>query len=278
MKSNGRLGLGLLFVISLLGVAALSAPGASAIPGCTDNPDGTHTCTSSIPNPPGVPCPTTFNGTTSISPGLVLFIPAGSVIQSHQLILQCPGSTVTENFDPNASSPPPSSGDQTVRDDFTVTCNQGGGCAGGHQAATLEVTYSDLFGVATGPKAPPSPTDVKFDPKAEVKDFRDWTIGTENLTGYDEGLTLLAIYLEKGFSKNRSADAAAKQVPAGTLNDTMIPAGKSVTVTGRLNGRGRRALLAAGKLRVILRGTLTNSVGSTPFSAKLKLVLSKSKH
>jgi len=86
--------------------------------------------------------------------------------------------------------------------------------------------------------------------------------------------------LNDAFSKPqpRSAVSAAKgKVRMGGTLKGSHPAGLPGTLTLQLNGRAKRALLAAGKLNVTIRATISNAAGSTPFTGKLKLVAKSSK-
>ena len=247
----------LILILSLLCLAGLSVSSSgSALGDVTNNPDGSHTVTATFPNPPGFPCPSTFHGTTSTS--LSAFVPRGARIVSHQLIFNppCSGSGVTDSFNPDASEPPAAADDQTARDDFTVTCEQMGGCAVGSVSVTLEVTYFD-------PVPPPLPSDVVLPKKVGV----DPQSGKGELRIHTNGATPLAIdrpalLRQKGHSPCSRTD----HVP---LNDARP------LFNFKLNDKCLKTLDGKGKLTVRFDATLRNSAGSVPFTRKLKLVKKK---
>lgn len=251
----GKTRIGLL-IASLLCITGLSAACiTTALGDVTTNPDGSHTVTAAFPNPPGFPCPTSFNGTTSTS--MSAFVPSGARIVSHRLIFNppCPGSAVTETFNPNASDPPPAPDDQTARDDFTVTCQQMGGCAGGHVSVTLEVTYFD-------PVAPPLPQDVvipktaKVDPKSGKGELR---IRSDS---------------EIADELDRISMDALRRPCWRHYRPWRIspPEGTTGWLHFKLNERCLMTLDRKGTLRVVFDATLRNSAGHVPFTRKLKLV------
>ena len=276
--------LGLVLVTVLIGVGAGSAiaPGSAFACTATNNPDGSHTCMDTQM----VPCPTVFNGTTS---GFsVLFIPQGSPNITHTFSLACPGSGLVETFDPNASMPAPPSGDQTARDDFVATCNLMGGCAGGTQAATFSVNYFDPApppggggGTAGGSAlVPPNILDViiaskvKVDAKTGTGEVEVEYVKPEDLDMTDWLLkTFFGAHPVKPKKQSLAVASPAKRVIIGTLSDAHVAAGQKRTVMHlKLNGKGRKALGALGKLSTTAQGTLSNSAGSTPLTTKLKLV------
>jgi hypothetical protein len=98
---------------------------------------------------------------------------------------------------------------------------------------------------------------------------------------FDGDLTEAVLYgsfLTGAHARSQAVQSKAKRVQVGTLADTHISASQtSVRVPLQLNGRGRRALGAVGKLKVAARAILKNSAGNAPVAAKLKLVAAKSK-
>jgi hypothetical protein len=273
--------LGIVLVIVLMGASARSAVSPSSALACTatNEPNGSHNCTDTQM----VPCPTAFNGTTS---GFsALFIPQGSTTITHQFTLPCPGSGLSETFDPNAPMPVPPSGDQTARDDFTATCNLMGGCAGGTEMATFTVNFFDPpppggGGGGGGPILAPNADYVtlaklvEVDPKTGSGELE---FEFNKLEDYDLTDWFLKAFLgaNPGHLKKSSLAVAsrAKQVTIGTLADTHVASSQSRAVMRlKLNGRGRKALRALGKLKATAHGTLSNAAGSTAITRKLKLV------
>ena len=252
MRCKGRPGL--LLITSLVCAVGLSLAGLGSALGDTTNPDGSHTATATIPVPPGVPCPMTFNGTTSISPGLAVVIPSASTIVSHLLSLNCPGSTVTESFDPNASSPAPGPGDRTVRDDFSVKCVQGGGCAGGSVPASLDVTYT-VPGTSSG-----SPPDSHSLVLGVYAFFRGHNRNSSMLATLATGQPDLDLL--EGAVMWRAKRHKAKPLRIGSIPDTHIPAGtQTIRIPVRLTSRGERFLDLLGKLKVTVTGKLESRFG-----------------
>ena len=273
---NGKRRVGLL-ITSLLCITGLSAASAtSALGDITTNPDGSHTATVTFPNPPGFPCPSTFNGTTSTS--LSVFVPRGAQIVSHVLTFNppCPGSGVTDSFNPDASDPPPAADDQTTRDDFIVTCQQMGGCAGGSVSVTLEVTYFDPLTSLL----PPAENQITAPQKVKVKKneakfrvyYLDW-VG-DAAASRDLDLTDAVMVALGGALQQREVFAAkrARPVNVATAPDAHVSKGQSTLVSFRLNARGRKAIAARGSLTVTLHMTLRSAGGSAPYAARMKLV------
>jgi hypothetical protein len=276
--------LGIVLVVVLLGAGTFSAASPSEALACaaTNNPDGSHTCSDTF----SVTCPTSNGGTTS---GFaVFFVPQGSVNIGHQFSLACPGSGISETFDPNAAMPSPPAGDRTVRDDFVVTCNQMGGCGGGLLPATYTVTYNDpTFGggsttfVAPGPNWISLPTAPILVKKKKADVLVSWAILDPNFDteqGLDLGdafLFLLGGALPKG--NDKAGGSSAKKVLVGTLASTHLAGAKGTSVALLLNGKGAAALRAAGKLTVRVTATLRDPAGSASFSGRLRLVAKKSR-
>jgi hypothetical protein len=223
---------------------------SSALGDLTTNPDGSHTATVTFPNPPGFPCPSTFNGTTSTS--LSVFVPLGAHIVSHQLTFNppCAGTGVGETFNPNASDPPPAADDQTARDDFTVTCTTMGGCGSGVSEVTLAVTYFD-------PVAPPLPANpLKLQGTAR---FRGDNPNSSILATLTPGLPDVDLVDAHIWSvPKRSKKHKAKPVRLGSVPDTHIPAGtQSVRLKVHLTRKGEKLLgvqLQPFDLKASLRG------------------------
>jgi hypothetical protein len=278
--------LGLVFCVALLGVAGSSAVSPTSAFACTPttNPDASKTCTDSQM----VPCPTVFMGTTSGYSAI--FIRQDALNITHQFSLACPGSGLSETFDPNASSPTPPSGERTARDDFTATCNLMGGCAGGMQMATFTVNYFDPSsgGGSTGgetPTLPPSASSLIVPPKVWVGPKQGegevpFDVEVEHLPPSDLTDWFLFAFLGahpvKPKSRSLAAATVAKRVTIGTLSNVHLGADQKKGVMPlKLNGKGLKALRALGKLTVTAQGKFSNAAGSTPVTRKLKLVAKK---
>ena len=274
---NRKARVGFLLVLSALCIAGLAAlgPGTAAAQDCGDNPDGSTTCTSSIPQI--LDCPEAYHSTLSISPGIVIDVPATANVTGYLLTQSppCAGSTLTDLFEPNASTPAAPPGYKTVRDDPTWTCDQIGGCPAAKVGVKLDVTYTDLFGGNPPPGfGPPNPADTQVDKKASVHgtggveadvrtDKESWDLFISNISG--------VYYFPAAVP--RAADASAKHARVATFEDSTIPAGQtSTTLHGHLTARGRRLLHGLGKLKVTLQGTISNSAGSAALSRKLTLI------
>jgi hypothetical protein len=67
-----------------------------------------------------------------------------------------------------------------------------------------------------------------------------------------------------------------KRVTIGTLSDAhFAPGQKRAVMQLKLNGKGLKALRAAGTLAASAQGTFSNSAGGTPVTKKLKLILKR---
>jgi hypothetical protein len=282
MRKKGQRGLlGVVFVVALLGIGAFSAISPSTASACTvvTNPDGSKTCTSDqFSDPCNVP-----------GAFIVDYIPNDATIVDHEITHSpaCAGATIVDGtLEDNVTgfSPPP--GHRAVRVQYTITCNSPP-CMGS-TTSTLSITYTQPSsgggsgGSGGNSSSPPPasaagmPTTHPVDPKTgrAVIEFQLSEGDTINQT-YD--LTEVLMFFIGGGAP-KSMTLAAATGTAGTIADAHhAPGERTIRTTLKLNGKGRKALRAKGKLRVTMSGKLKNAAGSTPFSGTLKLVAKKSK-
>jgi hypothetical protein len=287
--------LGIVITTSLLGLAWLMVlgPSPAQAQNCTDNGNGTTTCTQTSQQP--FFCPTSLNATSS---GFArITVPSSAAILDHQLHFDvtCPGSTLSSSFNPNAGGVAPP-GDVNTQVDWTWTCTPTpANCTGGavKPFGTSTVTYQNVGGSAVKP--PPANPIAFAHPKIKLSAARaeavqvliergvspaaaieqsevvDWTLQDWVMFGLAN-----ARPVEPKSAGSLALTSAGKRI--GTLGDGHLAAGQTtVQLPLTLNKRGRKALLASGKLRAKVSCRVSDSAGSTPFSGKLKLVLKKSK-
>jgi hypothetical protein len=125
---------------------------AEALAGCgslTTNPNGSKTCTNSIPD---IGCPSATGAGNAVTGYVITNLPQTDVVLSHLLSLgtPCPNATVNESFEENATTqnpdmtfPNPPIGEKAARDIYTITCNTMPCAPGPLGTTTFAVTYSD---------------------------------------------------------------------------------------------------------------------------------------
>jgi hypothetical protein len=287
--------LGIVITTSLLALAWLVelGPSPAQAQNCSDNGNGTTTCTQTSQQP--FFCPTSLNATSS---GFArITVPSSSAILDHQLSfdVSCPGSTLSSSFNPNAGGIAPP-GDVNTQVDWTWTCTPTpANCTGGavKPFGTSTVTYQNAAGSGGSAVKPPPANPIAFahskiklsaaraeavqvliergvSPAAAIEQTEEVDWNLQDWVMFGAGFRPV----QPRSAGSVALTSAGKRI--GTIGDGHLAAGQTtVRLPLTLNKRGRKALLASGTLKAKVSCLVSDSAGSTPFSGRLKLVAKK---